>query len=232
YSGREFRFLLEDPEVGAPELVVVHGAQLRPGDEGRRAGVGETGEVGDHELRTRLVGRNGEVRVGQHERVGEVRVRTVDQRHVPAGDEGVKRVQEVQDPHGLGRHATGLQRHAFVVERGGGHAQAQAGVHAEGRVLVLEGRVFGEAGRAAAVVQVDRGGDQAGREEVGHGALERHGKVFGRVEVRGTEQDDRLADLLALAQYVNHEVGRLVGAELVAEDVDAGVPARRRGRAG
>src|SRR5579872_1656095 len=50
YSGFEFRLLLEDPEVGAPELVVVHRAELRPGDEGRRASVRLAGDVGDHEL--------------------------------------------------------------------------------------------------------------------------------------------------------------------------------------
>src|ERR1700721_1621863 len=78
YSGFEIRLLVEDPEVGAPELVHIHGAQLRPGNVERRAGVGRTGEVGDDELRTRLVGRDGVLRVGQHERGREVGVRAVD----------------------------------------------------------------------------------------------------------------------------------------------------------
>ena len=61
-------------------------------------------------------------------------------------------------------------------------------------------------------------------EEVGHGALEGEGEVLGRVEVGGAEQDDRLADLLALAEHVTHVVRRTVGAELVAEQVEAGPP--------
>jgi hypothetical protein len=40
-TGCEFRFLLEDPEVGAPELVVIDGAQLGPGDVEWRAGLGK-----------------------------------------------------------------------------------------------------------------------------------------------------------------------------------------------
>ena len=79
-------------------------------------------------------------------------------------------------------------------------------------------------------MQRHRGADQACRLEVGGGALERHGPVLGRVVVGGTEQDDRLADLLALTQDIHHVVRGAVGAELVAEDVDAGAATRRRGR--
>ena len=55
---------------------------------------------------------------------------------------------------------------------GGGHAQAQARVHAERRVLILEREIVREAGRTAAEVQVDRGRHHLRGEEVGHGALE------------------------------------------------------------
>src|SRR6266852_8437334 len=69
-------FLPELTEVSTPELVVVHGGQ------DRADAVGETSDVVDHELRARTVGRVTVLRVGQHERVREVRVRAVDQRHV------------------------------------------------------------------------------------------------------------------------------------------------------
>src|SRR5580658_3788264 len=80
--------LVEDPGVGAPVLVHINGTQFRPGDVERRAGLRETGDVGDDELRPRLVGREALVRVGQNERLGEVGVRAVDQRNVPAGERG------------------------------------------------------------------------------------------------------------------------------------------------
>src|SRR5580658_7782416 len=68
--------LVENAEVSAPELVVVHGTQLDPG----RVALGEAADVVDLELRARHVGRETAARVGQHERLGEVVVRAVDQR--------------------------------------------------------------------------------------------------------------------------------------------------------
>src|ERR1039458_1554209 len=75
-------FLLEDAVVSAPQLVAVHGA-----DRGTAAAL-ETGQVGDLELYPRHVGRVTVRRVAQHERVGEVGVRAVDQRDVAVGDRG------------------------------------------------------------------------------------------------------------------------------------------------
>src|SRR5262249_45953854 len=67
--------------------------------------------------------------------------------------------------------------------------------------------------------------------EVRRGALDRRHEVLGRVGVAGAEQDDRLADLGTLAQYVQHEVRGAVGTERPAEDVDARQAlATRRGR--
>src|SRR5271156_465763 len=60
--------LVENAEVSTPELVVVNGAQLRPG----REALLETGDVVDLQLRARHVGRVTAGRVGQHERLGEV----------------------------------------------------------------------------------------------------------------------------------------------------------------
>src|SRR5580693_10318453 len=93
YSGCELRLLLELPEGRAPELVPVRAGAEEVADVER-----ETGQVPDDELRTRLVGREGVVRVGQDERLGEVGVRAVDQRNVPA-EQGVGRVEDVRDPH-------------------------------------------------------------------------------------------------------------------------------------
>src|SRR5262245_5187819 len=76
-SGNELRYLLaENAEVSAPELVVLNRA-----DRAAEA-VREAGQVLGEQLRPRLVGRVAVLRVGQHERVREVRVRAVDQRHV------------------------------------------------------------------------------------------------------------------------------------------------------
>src|SRR5689334_9081289 len=126
--------LAEDAEVSAPELGVVDGT-----DRGADA-VRETGQVVDEQLRARLVGREAVGRVGQHERVREVRVRAVDQRHVTGAQRG-RRVVDVHDPDGLGGDATGLQGHALLGRRGGGNADAEAGVHAVRRVLNLDRRV-------------------------------------------------------------------------------------------
>src|SRR5690242_17983647 len=187
--------LTEDAEVSAPELGVVDGT-----DRGATT-LRETGQVLDLELRTRLVGREPVGRVAQHERVREVRVRAVDQRHVTAV-EGGRRVVGVDDPDRLGRDATRLEGDALALGRGGGDTNAQAGVHAERRVLDLDGRVV-DAGRAAvrevpagdaAVVQRDRGGDQAGGVEVSRSALDRRHEVLGRVGVAGAEQDDRRSE--------------------------------------
>src|ERR1700736_3394446 len=73
YSGCELRFLLEFAEGRAPELV-----RVRAGAEQVADVELETGQVGDDELRTRPVSREGLVRVGQDERLGEVGVRAVD----------------------------------------------------------------------------------------------------------------------------------------------------------
>src|SRR5690242_9951168 len=224
--------LAEDTEVSAPELGVVDGT-----DRGADA-VREPGQVVDEQLRTRLVGREAVARVGQHERVREVRVRAVDQRHV-AVDGRSRRVVVVLDPDRLGGDATRLEGDALLGGRGGGNANAQAGVHAERRVLELPGRVVDAVDAAvrevpagdAAVVQRDRGGDQAGGVEVSRGALDRRHEVLGRVGVAGAEQDDRLADLGALTQDVHDEVRGAVGAEGPAEDVDA-VLTTGRGRRG
>src|SRR6185437_7575041 len=107
--------------------------------------VRETGQVLDLELRARLVGREPVGRVAQHERVREVRVRAVDHRHVSVV-EGGRRVVGVDDPDRLGGDATRLEGDALALGRGGGDAHAQAGVHAERRVLDLDGRVV-NAGR-------------------------------------------------------------------------------------
>src|SRR6202451_389716 len=58
--------LVENAEVSTPELVVVDGAQLRPG----REALGEAGDVVDLQLRPRHVGRVAALRGGQHERLG------------------------------------------------------------------------------------------------------------------------------------------------------------------
>src|SRR6266571_9538124 len=60
--------LAEDAEVSAPELGVVDGTD-RSADAVR-----ETSQVVDEQLRTRPVSREAVARVGQHERVREVRV--------------------------------------------------------------------------------------------------------------------------------------------------------------
>src|SRR5580693_455003 len=94
YSGCELRLLLELAEGRAPELVPV-----RAGTEEVAGVERETGQVADEELRARLVGRDARGRVGQHERLGEVGVRAVDQREVPVRPgvgEGL--VKGVQDP--------------------------------------------------------------------------------------------------------------------------------------
>src|SRR5207245_10366225 len=113
----------------------------------------------------------------------------------------------------------------------------QAAVHAEVRVLQLNrGSVRGGLAirlvAAATVVEVHRGGHQAGREEVRREALEGGGEVERRVGVADLEQDDRLADLRALAPHVHGEVRGGERAEVAAEDVDAAVAARWGGRAG
>src|SRR6185369_8004668 len=126
--------LTEDAEVSAPELGVVDGT-----DRGADA-VRETGQVLDLQLRTRLVGREAVGRVGQHERVREVRVRAVDQRDVPVQRRS-RRVVVVLDPDRLGRDATRLEGDALALGRGGRDTHAQAGVHAERRVLELPRRV-------------------------------------------------------------------------------------------
>src|SRR6266700_5325935 len=235
YSGcSELRCLLaEDAEVSAPELEVAHGA-----DRGADA-VRETSQVVDEQLRTRLVGREAVGRVGQHERVREVRVRAVDQRDVAAVERG-RRVVDVQDPDGLGRDTTRLEGDALLGGRGGRKAHAQAAVHAERRVLELDRRVVhadaaavaAELAREAAVVQRDGRGDQAGREELRRRALDGRDDVFGRIGVAGAEQDDRLADLRALTQHVQHVARGVVGPERTAEDVDAVATTRRGGRTG
>src|SRR5690242_11831124 len=123
----ELRCLLaEVAEVSAPELGVVDGT-----DRGADA-VRETGQVVDEDLRARLVGREAVGRVGHHERVREVRVRAVDQRHV-TGTQGERRVVDVDDPDGLRRDATRLEGDALLGGRGGGNANAQAAVNAERR---------------------------------------------------------------------------------------------------
>src|SRR5689334_18357183 len=197
--------LTEDAEVSAPELGVVDGT-----DRGADA-VRETGQVVDEDLRARLVGREAVGRVGHHERVREVRVRAVDQRHV-TGTQGERRVVDVDDPDGLRRDATRLEGDALLGGRGGGNADAQAGVHAERRVLNLDRRVVNAVDDAvrevaagdAAVVQRNRGGNEPGRVEVGRGALDRRHEVLARVGVAAPEEDDRLADLGALTQHVQH----------------------------
>src|SRR5437016_1861829 len=113
----------------------------------------------------RDVGRLAVARVGHHERVREVRVRAVDEREVTLQERRERQVERVQDPHGPGGHAARLEGDALVLECGGGDAHAQAAVHAEGRVLLLEGRLVNGVDAAVAVVQVHLGGHQAGREE-------------------------------------------------------------------
>src|SRR6266702_8453597 len=234
-SGTAQSLLAEDTEVSAPQLVVVDGAEDRNEEVAR-----EPGQVLGDQLRPRLVGRVAVLRVGQHVRVREVRVRTVDQRHVALVDG--YRIAGVHDPHGLGRGATRLQADLGALNGGAGNADAQAAAHAERRVLELERRVVREAvarsrvsGRqaeASAVVQFDRGRHEAGPEEVGGLTLERRVDVFRGVGVAGAEQDDRLADLGALTPHVQHEVRRVVRAELTAEDVHAGTATRRGGSGG
>src|SRR5208282_3293818 len=73
---RAERFLLQDAQVGTVQLVAVDG----PGREPVRTL--EPGQVADVQLRPRHVGRVSGGRVGQHERLREVGVRTVDQRNV------------------------------------------------------------------------------------------------------------------------------------------------------
>src|SRR5260370_38319936 len=84
--------LLDDPEVSAPELGVDHGA------DDRAEAVGEAGQVADLQLRPRLVGREAVARVGEPERVAEVRVRAVDARGL-AGREERERVCERAPDH-------------------------------------------------------------------------------------------------------------------------------------
>src|SRR6202167_4195986 len=128
--------LVEDAEVSTPELVVLHGAQLRPGREALR----ETGDVVDLELLPRQGGRVTTLRVAQHVRQREVVVRTVDQRDVPV-EQGRRRVEDVRDPDRLGGDATRLEGDLLLLEGSAGDAQAQAAVHAVRRVLDLERRV-------------------------------------------------------------------------------------------
>src|SRR4029453_14446202 len=132
-----------------------------------------------------------------------------------------------QDPDGLGGHAARLEGDALVLDGGGGGTHAQAAVHAVRRVLDLERRLVNSGGAAVAVVQVHSSGHQAGRVELGHVPLEGEGEVFRRVAVAAAEQDDRLADLRALAEHVHDEVRAVVRAELTAKDVNAVVATRR-----
>src|SRR6185437_13311445 len=107
-----------------------------------------------------------------------------------------------------------LEGDALALGRGGRDTNAQAGVHAERRVLELPRRVVDAVDTAvrevpagdAAVVQRDRSGDETRGVEVSRGALDRRHEVQGRVGVGGAEQDDRLADLGALTQDVHGEV--------------------------
>src|SRR2546426_8072881 len=103
--------LAEDTEVSAPQLVVVDGAEHRNEEVAR-----EPGQVLGDQLRTRLVGRVSVLRVGQDVRVREVRVRTVDQRHVALVD--AYRIAGVDDPDGLRRGATRLQADLGALDRG------------------------------------------------------------------------------------------------------------------
>src|SRR6266568_1804460 len=229
-SGTAQSLLAEDTEVSAPQLVVVDGGEHRNEEVAR-----EPGQVLGDQLRPRLVGRVAVLRVGQHVRVREVRVRTVDQRHVATADGGV---EGVDDPDGLRRSATRLQADLGALNRGAGNADAQAAAHAERRVLELERRVIREAVRAGrgaeaiAVVQFNSRRHEAGPEEVGGQTLERRVDVFRGVGVAGAEQDDRLADLGALTPHVQHEVRGTVRAELTAEDVDARAAAGGGGGSG
>src|SRR5262249_24790425 len=102
---------------------------------------------------------------------------------------------------------------------------AHAAVHAVRRVLDLVGLVV-------RVVQVQRGRDQAGGEEVRDRALEGDREVLGPVGVAGAVQDDRRAGPGRLAPHVEDVARGPVGAELAAEDVDAAVTARWRRRVG
>ena len=81
-------------------------------------------------------------------------------------------------------------------------------------------------------MQVQRGRNQAGVEEVLDRALEGDVEVLGLVGVAGAVQDDRRAGLGRLAPHVEDIVRVVVGAEFAAEDIDAAVAARRRRRAG
>src|SRR4029077_12903569 len=122
------RYLLaEDAPVSAPQLVVIHVAD-RAAD--REVALGEPGQVLDQQLRPRTVGRETVLRVGQHERVREVRVRPVDQRNVVVVERG-RRVVQVQDPDRPSRNATRLEADALILDGGAGHTHAQAAVHAE-----------------------------------------------------------------------------------------------------
>src|SRR4029077_2853257 len=106
------RYLLaEDAPVSAPQLVVVDVP-----DRGtvREVTLGEPGQVLDQELRPRTVGRETVLRVGQHERVREVRVRPVDQRNVVVVERG-RRVVQVQDPDRPSRNAARLEADALVL---------------------------------------------------------------------------------------------------------------------
>src|SRR5580704_15232815 len=123
--------LVENAEVSTPELVVVHGAQLRP----RREAVGLATDVVDLQLRPRHVGRVTAGRVAENERLREVVVGAVDQRDVPV-EQGRRRVEDVRDPDRLGGDATRLQGDVlFLGRRGVRNAHAQAAVHAVRRVL-------------------------------------------------------------------------------------------------
>src|SRR5439155_7442467 len=108
----------EDTEVSAPQLVVVDGAEYRNEEVVR-----DPGQVLGDQLRPRLVGRVAVLRVGQHVRVREVRVRAVDQRHVAVADGGV---EGVHDPDGLRRGATRLQADLGALSGGAGNTDAQA----------------------------------------------------------------------------------------------------------
>src|SRR3984957_12269808 len=220
-------YLLLDTEVGTVELVGVDGAEDRLAVRTLFAS-----QVGDVQLRPRLVGRVSAARGGGHVRLGEVGVGAVDQRDVAA----TNRVGGVDDPQRLGGDATGLQRNALARDGRRRDTGAQAAVHAIRVVLNLERRVIRESaatqGGAATVVQVHSRGNEAGCVEVRHQALVGDGVVQRRVAVAGAEQDLRLADLLALTQRVQAEHRGGVGAEVTAEDVDGRGASRRGGRVG
>src|SRR6185437_431921 len=82
-DSRGCRFMLaQNAEICAPELAVIH-----RGDR-RAEPLGEAGQPVDEQLRARLVGGETVLRVVEHVRVREVRVRAVDQRDVAVRDGG------------------------------------------------------------------------------------------------------------------------------------------------